>query len=99
MGIDNGILDEPRVDVETSPGHWVTSDTWPVSDNNQTAHVPQRRLADHRRAGSGTAAFVNSPSQSEAEAVAKGDNPNRLLYVTGSLADDVPDQRGSRPSS
>ena len=35
MGIDNGILDEPRVDVETPPGKWVTSDTWPVSDNNQ----------------------------------------------------------------
>ena len=35
MGIKNGILKEPRVDVETSPGHWVTSNTWPVSDNNQ----------------------------------------------------------------
>ena len=26
MGIKNGILKEPRVDVETTPGHWVTSE-------------------------------------------------------------------------
>jgi X-Pro dipeptidyl-peptidase len=36
-----------------------------------------------------TAEFVNDVTQTEARAVAKGDNPNRLLYVTGSLEQDV----------
>ncbi len=90
MGIKNNILKEPRVDVETTPGHWVTSDTWPVSDNNQVMTFHARRLTDHGmppRAARDS--FVNSPSQSEAQAVAKGSNPNRLLYVSGSLKDDL----------
>ena len=48
MGIDNGILDEPRVDVETSPGHWVTSDKWPVSDNKQKLTFHQKLLVQRR---------------------------------------------------
>jgi X-Pro dipeptidyl-peptidase len=89
MGIENGILDEPRVDVETSPDTWVTGDSWPVFDN-------QERLTFHADGSltsgppeTGTATFTNDPNQSEAEAIAEGDNPNRLLYLTGSLQEDV----------
>jgi X-Pro dipeptidyl-peptidase len=89
LGIDNGILDEPRVDVETSPGTWVTEGTWPVFDDRETLtlHADGSLTPDPPEAG--TASFVNAPGQSEAEAVAKGPNPNRLLYLTGSLVDDV----------
>jgi X-Pro dipeptidyl-peptidase len=85
MGIRNGILKEPRVDVETTPGTWVTSDTWPVSDNNQvmTFHADGSLTTGAAETGHGH--FVNNPNQSEATAVAKGSNPNRLLYVSGSL--------------
>ena len=89
MGIDNGILDEPRVDVETSPGNWVTSDTWPVSDNNQKLTFHKDGSLTTGGADQGTAKFTNDPSQSESTAVAKGDNDHRLLYLTGSLKDSV----------
>lgn len=85
MGIKNGILDEPRVDVETSPGNWVTSDSWPVSDNNQVMTFHKDGSLTTGAAESGSDGFTNSPTQSEATAVAKGSNPNRLLYVSGSL--------------
>ena len=89
MGIDNGILDEPRVDVETSPGHWVTSDTWPVSDNNQKLTFHEDGSLTTGAEETGSVAFVNDPNQSESEAVAKGDNNNRLLFVSGDLEDSL----------
>jgi X-Pro dipeptidyl-peptidase len=89
MGIKNGILQEPRVDVETTPGHWVTSNTWPVSDNDQVMTFHADGSLTTGAPEGGTDGFVNSPSQSEAAAVAKGSNPNRLLYVSGSLKRDL----------
>jgi len=89
MGIDNGILDEPRVDAETTPGHWVTSKTWPVSDNKQVMTFHADGSLTTGAAEKGTDGFVNNPSQSEAAAVAKGANPNRLLYLSGSLKKDL----------
>lgn len=89
MGIDNGILDEPRVDVETSPGTWQTSKTWPVSDNDQKLTFHAAGSLTTGKADNGTDTFVNDPGQSESQAIAKGNNPNRLLYVSGSLAHDL----------
>lgn len=89
MGIKNGILSEPRVDVETSPGKWVTSNTWPVSDNNQHMTFHADGSLTPGAAESGSDSFVNNPNQSESTAVAKGSNPNRLLYVAGSLKQDL----------
>ena len=89
MGIDNGILDEPRVDVETSPGTWVTSDSWPVSNDDEmfTFHADGSMTTGAAEKGKG--AFVNDPNQDEGRAVAGEQNPNRLLYLTGSLDQDV----------
>jgi len=84
MGIENGILDEPAVSVETSPGQWEESDTWPIAGSRTKVLRPQ---ADGTvalgRAGSGTVTFTNSPTQREADAVLPGDNANRLLFTTG----------------
>jgi X-Pro dipeptidyl-peptidase len=89
MKIDNGILDEPRVDVETSPNHWVSSDTWPVSDRNQKLRFHKDGSLTPSGRSRGTAEFVNDPQQSESRAIAKGDNDNRLLFVSGSLEQDL----------
>lgn len=89
MGIENGILDEPRVEVETSPGNWVTSDTWPVSDNKQKLTFHADGSLTTGAAEQGAAEFINDPSQSESEAIAKGDNDNRLLYVSGDLEESL----------
>jgi X-Pro dipeptidyl-peptidase len=89
MGIANGILDEPRVDVEVSPGEWVTEDRWPVFDRSETLTFHADGSLTPSPPENGTAEFINDPGQSEAEAVAKGPNPNRLLYLTGSLSQAV----------
>jgi X-Pro dipeptidyl-peptidase len=89
MGIKNGILAQPSVDVEVSPGKWQTSNTWPVSDNDQKMTFHSDGSLTTGNADNGTDKFVNNPNQSESQAVAKGNNPNRLLYVTGNLKDDV----------
>ena len=57
------------------------SNTWPVSDNNQQLTFHSDGSLTTGAAEKGTDKFVNNPSQSEAAAVAKGYNPNRLLYV------------------
>lgn len=85
MGINNGILDQPRVRVEVSPGEWVTSNKWPVSTKTQTLTFHSDGSLTTGDPESGSATFVNSPGQSESQAIAQGDNPNRLLYVTGTL--------------
>ena len=61
MGIKNGILSEPRVDVEESPGKWVTSNTWPVSDNNQVMTFHADGSLTTGAPENGTAKFTNSP--------------------------------------
>jgi X-Pro dipeptidyl-peptidase len=89
MGIDNGILDEPPVDVEISPGEWVTEDRWPVFDNRQTLTFHADGSLSSDPPESGIAHFVNDPNQGEFKAVSKGSNPGRLLYVSGSLTEAV----------
>lgn len=90
MDIDNGILDEPIVSVETAPEVWEHSDEWPAA----RAHTQQLNLHSDGtmalgRKGSGTATFTNSSALREADAVLPGDNPNRLLFGSGVLARDV----------
>ena len=90
MGIDNGILDEPRVDVEKSPGN--VGDVGHVAGVGQrrAADVPRRRVADDGRARE-RHGHVHEQTRTRARrtAVAKGANPHRLLYVTGSLDQDL----------
>src|SRR5262245_32006951 len=89
MGIDNGILDEPPVDVEVSPGHWVNEERWPVFDNLETLTFHADGSMTPTPPEGGIAGFINDPNQFESEAVAQGPNPNRLLYLTGSLTQAV----------
>ncbi|HYJ68639.1 MAG TPA: CocE/NonD family hydrolase [Nocardioidaceae bacterium] len=88
-GIPNGIDQEPPVSVETSPNHWVDSDRWPMSTQTVSfsARSDGRLVAGDPVAGSQS--FVNDPQQSEATAVAPGDNGHRLLYTTDALAHEI----------
>jgi X-Pro dipeptidyl-peptidase len=85
MGIDNGILDEPRVDVEVSPDQWVTEDTWPATKSTWTLTFHADGSMTPGPPEAGTASFTNDRSQFEDQAIAQGPNPHRLLYVSGSL--------------
>jgi X-Pro dipeptidyl-peptidase len=89
MGVDNGVLDEPRVEVEISPGRWVTGDAWPATNSTEalTFHADGSMTPGPPEAG--TDSFTNDPHQFESQAIAQGPNAHRLLYVSGSLQEDL----------
>ncbi len=86
MGIDNGIDREPTVRAEIAPDRWVESRDWPM----RTHWARLRPQADGSlvlgEPGRVVAEFVNNPAQREEDALAAGNNPNRLLFTTGRLA-------------
>ena len=84
MGIDNGIDREPAVSVEVGPDRWEQSKVWPIA----SARTMQLRLQGDGtmalgKADSGTASYINTGRVSESSAVSLADNPNRLLWTTG----------------
>ncbi|MFD7308299.1 CocE/NonD family hydrolase [Promicromonospora sp. NPDC059942] len=90
LGVDNEITDEPAVRVEVAPNEVVTSDTWPVTD--RTARLRPRAdgsLALGARGRAADAGWVNAPNQTFNTALTAGTNPNRLLFRTGTLTDDL----------
>lgn len=84
MDIDNGILDEPAVSVETAPDRWEQSRTWPISSaRTQALRLHGDGTMMLGKQDRGTAGYVNSSSLSEANAIRIGDNANRLQFLTG----------------
>ena len=99
-GIDNGIMDEPMVEVEHGPGKWTTYDEWPSGD---TAHLwlgrphdaddprqgtlwPDARYSYHDR----TAAFTEvrrNVSQLAAEPMTL--DARRLVFLSPELTEPV----------
>ncbi len=88
MGIKNSVLREPRVSVETEPGHWVDSQTWPARPAATTLR-PQADGSLRIVPAKGTQSWVNSPSQRENAAVVEGASTTRLLYATSPLLADA----------
>jgi X-Pro dipeptidyl-peptidase len=89
FGIRNGILREPRVDVEVRPNEWVTSDRWPMTHSRTTLHPQADGTLQRRNDARAFAALVNDPTQDEEQAVTEGPNPARLLYTTAPLSRDT----------
>lgn len=97
-GIENGIMDEPMVDLETGPDEWETYSNWP-DDNSKTAKV---RLAPGTEdvpglittgpvKGNHTQTFIDNPSQTERQMV-EGEftvKENRLIFLSPELKEDV----------
>lgn len=88
MDINNGILREPPVRVETTPNQWVESRTWPVHPSGTTLR-PQADGSLRPMPAKTTQSWVNSPSQRENAAVVEGANAHRLLYATSPLRADT----------
>ncbi len=90
MDIDNGILDEPAVSVETAPDEWQHSDRWPVAEaRTQQMNLQADGTMALGRKGKGSTGFVNAPRQTEAQYVLPGENDNRLLFTSGTLKHDL----------
>ncbi|GLW07833.1 X-Pro dipeptidyl-peptidase [Microtetraspora sp. NBRC 13810] len=91
-GVRNGIMQEPRADVQIDATTWITQRDWPAP---QAVTVPFRPDSDgtlgllpERR---GTTATFTDVRQSEDAMVADADvvKPGRLAYVTGELPLDL----------
>jgi X-Pro dipeptidyl-peptidase len=88
-GAANGIMSEPKVDLERSPGQWTTAADWP----DPAARTVTMRLGGGRPgtlgAGGSAAAqgFVDAPSRKAEQLSAEPDraDPNRLIYLTPAL--------------
>ncbi|MET7763197.1 Xaa-Pro dipeptidyl-peptidase [Streptomyces sp. NPDC005393] len=84
-GIPNGIMDEPRVDLQTGPTTWTTEADWPA----RTSSVPLRPRPDGSLALSpaGGARTFTDAKLSEADLTADPSTslPGRLAFVTPPL--------------
>ncbi|MEV2267300.1 Xaa-Pro dipeptidyl-peptidase [Nonomuraea africana] len=92
LGVDNGIMREPRADVQIGPAQWITQHDWPARG---ATRVPLRPSADGSlglqpaRRGA-TAAFTDT-RMPETEMVADVGTakPGRLAFTTGALPLDL----------
>jgi X-Pro dipeptidyl-peptidase len=88
-GVANGIMDEPRIDLERSADVWETYADWPVPGSQPTEVYfrPGGGLGLVPAAASATESLQDSTTQSQATMVQNPDavQPNRLAYVSEPL--------------
>ncbi len=88
-GVDNGVMSQPKVDLERSPGQWTTATDWPdPAARTTTFHLGGGQpgmLGDERAAGEQS--FVDAPARTADQLTAQPDqaDPNRLIYLTPKL--------------
>ncbi|HEU0212624.1 MAG TPA: CocE/NonD family hydrolase [Jiangellaceae bacterium] len=96
FGIENGIMQEPRVDVETGPDVWEAHHRWPLLDTTPT-HLWLRPGTDTDPGGFGLqrlpgkmiqSTFQDNTAQSEAAIISNLSSvaPFRLAYLSEPLA-------------
>jgi X-Pro dipeptidyl-peptidase len=89
-GAANGVMSEPKVDLERSPGQWTTAADWP----DPAARPVTLRLGGGQpgtlgaSGSTGRQGFVDAPSRTAEQLSAEPDraDPNRLLYLTPALS-------------
>ncbi len=100
-GADNGVMSEPMVDLERTPGQWTTAADWPdPAARTRTFHLGGAQPGTLAAASSGAGvlveapsrtaghAFVDAPSRTAEQLAAAPDaaDPNRLIYLTPPLS-------------
>jgi predicted acyl esterase len=89
QGIKNGVMGQPRVDLETAPDVWTTQSDWPARGARNVALRPQPNgtLGLRPAAGAGTGVYTDT-TQSEATMVTDPTTgePYRLAYATPPLS-------------
>jgi X-Pro dipeptidyl-peptidase len=96
-GIDNGIMREPAVDVETKVGVWEQHATWPIPGSTnvnlwlRSGDPGAGSLALAPGGRERTESFVDDPNQFEAAMIDSPDqpNPSRLAYLSQPLQQDL----------
>lgn len=97
-GVPNGIMSEPRVDLQTGPDQWETQQFWPARrakdvrlwlgpEEGKRPGTLTRRPVPARQ----TQEFTDDPDQNEREMVAEQftAKPHRLMYLSPPLEDPV----------
>ncbi|GAA1867035.1 Xaa-Pro dipeptidyl-peptidase [Actinomadura bangladeshensis] len=92
--IPNGIMREPRADIEIGPDQWITQRDWPARDAREIVLRPgaDGTLGLRRAARGTTAAFTDAPgprgfghSESAMVADPTASQPYRAAFVSGPL--------------
>ncbi|WP_051324432.1 CocE/NonD family hydrolase [Candidatus Solirubrobacter pratensis] len=90
QGVQNGIMDEPQVSVETAPGHFDDAASWPVPGSTPTQLFLQPGAALGLAPAAGaeqTTTFQDSAAQRETAMLANETTvtPNRRVFLTPPL--------------
>ena len=99
MGIDNGIMDEPAVDIERGADQWETHTEWPAKkakelklklapgENDQMNGLLQTGKVKTKE----TQSFTDNPRQTEQQMVTNETSmkADRLVFLTEPLSEDV----------
>ncbi|MEJ3745142.1 CocE/NonD family hydrolase [Actinomycetes bacterium KLBMP 9797] len=87
-GVPNGIMDEPRVDVERAADVWAAYADWPVPGSTETeVWLRPDRLGLVPAVDPVTQTFQDSPTQSQNTMILNPEaaQPNRLAYLSAPL--------------
>ena len=95
LGMENGIMDEPMVDVETAPDTWEAHADWPVPTTENVnlylrpglTEVTNGALSLSPQSAAATTSFTDSSSQQEALMMAAPQLalPNRRVFLSEPL--------------
>ncbi|PZF86229.1 Xaa-Pro dipeptidyl-peptidase [Jiangella anatolica] len=94
QGVDNGIMDEPMVDIERAPDVWETANDWPIPGSRPTrlwlepnAGAAGGLSVAPNRPSDPVLSFVDDPAQRETAMVSNEETvtPNRLVYLSDPL--------------
>ncbi len=97
-GIENGIADEPMIDIQREDGSWDQEADWPAVDMKEVSlHFNEANdgeggiLTINDNAGNGEEVFSDDPMirANQLAADPQLNNPNRLAYVSPALTEDV----------
>jgi X-Pro dipeptidyl-peptidase len=87
-GAANGVMSEPKVDLERSPGQWTTASDWPdPAARTVTLPLGAGTLGAGARVAAARQGFVDAPARTAEQLAAAPDraDPNRLVYLTPAL--------------
>lgn len=98
MGINNGIMEEPMIDVQRSATKWETQSSWPGEETNEVTvrlapaygNLPGTLTGSHVK-GKYSQSFTDDPRQTEQNMVTNplSNKKNRLIYLSPKLEESV----------
>ncbi|MEV0402725.1 Xaa-Pro dipeptidyl-peptidase [Actinoallomurus sp. NPDC050550] len=88
--LPNGVMQQPRADVEVAPDQWATQSDWPAPHTRALSLRPQADGTLGLKAGAGTGTYSDT-KQAEGDDVSDPTTakPYRLAYTTPPLKQDV----------